>query len=81
MGLEPELRRVGVVRGSIAGDHRDSLARRGADELVPDDVAGVVRILVLRRDGRGLLDDPDPNLRDIGFRLAGGRVFVREVRR
>lgn len=80
-GLEAELRRVGVVRGSIPRDRSGSLAARSPDVELPDDVTGVVRILVLRRDGRGLLGDPDPNLRDIGFRLAGGRAFVREVRR
>jgi hypothetical protein len=79
--LEPELRRCGVVRGSVAGDPLPAAGPLAAGAAVPDYVPGVVRALVLRRDGTVFFGEADPHLQEIGLRLAGGRELVREVRR
>ena len=68
-GLVPELLQNGVVRGQPAGDAAGLPA------------VGVLGTLHLRRDGMGLLPgEVDPRLGGIGMRLAGGAVFVRQVR-
>ena len=78
--LQAELSRRGVVRGGFV-PLPSAMEQRAADDRLPSSVPGVVRILVLRRDGMGLLSEVDPHLDRVGFRLAGGKVFVQEVRR
>lgn len=83
---------VGVLRGQAIGDPdglADMLGGRATPvaeveegDVLAAGVPGVVRILQLRRDGI----DPwtgtrEPELQQVGFRLAGGEPFVSWVRR
>ncbi len=78
----------GVVRGLAVGETRgliDGLRGESVDSsarALPPSVPGVVRTLVLRRDGAGLMAGQlDPQLRMIGFRLAGDTRLIERVRR
>ena len=86
--LEGHLATFGVVRGLalgepdllVDGEHGGDLRELRVGPL-PSSLPGVVRVLQLRRDGRDLLEDRvDPRLTLVGLRLAGGEVFVGEVR-
>lgn len=81
--LQVELSRRGVVRGGFVEDPLSGAAwgDAAADDPLPESAPGVVRLLVLSRDGIGLLNEIDPHLVRVGFRLAGGQVFVAEVRK
>ena len=75
--LQVELSIRGVVRGGFVAQ----AAPGSPEDPLPASFPGVVRILVLRRDGMGLLSEVDPHLARVGLRLAGGRAFVAEVRK
>lgn len=78
-GLATELLRTGSVRGTALGESELQSAVQG--ERVGPTYPGVVRVLQLRRDGRGVLvGEADPHLPFIGFRLCGGRRFLEQVR-
>jgi hypothetical protein len=91
-GVPEPLRAVstvnGVVRGLASGEIRGlvdglrgALVDRSA-QTVPASVPGVVRTLVLRRDGNSVMADQlDPHLSYTGMRLAGDRVLIERVRR
>jgi hypothetical protein len=72
----------GTVRGVAFGD--DDVLRGRPDALserLGPEFPAVVRSLHVRRNGEGPLPgSADPHLAVIGFRLAGGDAFVREVR-
>ncbi|MEM7203696.1 MAG: serine/threonine-protein kinase [Planctomycetota bacterium] len=70
----------GVVRGATALDVGRWLGPAKSAGPLPTSVPGVVRSLVLLRTGNGL-DAVDWRLPHVGFRLAGGARFIREVRR
>lgn len=86
--LLSNLARYGVVRGAAIGDESalldtnqgELLDRELQQRHVPSSVPGVTRMLILQRDGLGLLDQEDPHLQEIGFRLVGGEAFVRRAR-
>jgi serine/threonine protein kinase len=86
--LAPLLAQRGVVRGLASGELRGLIdARDGrlvdpqAGSPLPATVPGVVRTLIVRRDGAGPMGEPDPHLESLGLRLAGGEKFVAEARR
>lgn len=81
-----ELRRNGVVRGAALGDELalvDNGKRVSRSEPesspLPPAVPGVVRVLILPREGK-TLDQPSEYLKEIGFRLVGAERFVRRMR-
>jgi hypothetical protein len=86
--LAPLLAQRGVARGLAAGEERGLIdASDGSPvdlaslQVLPRTVPGVVRTLILRRDGAGPIGAPDPHLALLGFRLAGGDKLVGEARR
>ena len=85
--LLARLRGYGVVRGLGAGERHGLIDRDGqpvdvqASATLPPETPGVVRVELLRRDGRDLMPDRlDPRLSHTGFRLVGDAAFVRWVR-
>ncbi len=85
--LLARLRGYGVVRGIGAGERHGLIDRDGqpvdveASATLPPETPGVVRVELLRRDGRDLMPDRlDPRLSHTGFRLVGDTAFVRWVR-
>ncbi len=78
-GMATELVRTGSARGIALGEAE--LAGAAAGEHFGPEAPGVVRVLQLRRDGRGVLPgELDPHLPFIGFRLCGGPRFLDLVR-
>ncbi|MCA8957487.1 MAG: serine/threonine protein kinase [Planctomycetes bacterium] len=79
------LRTVGVVRGGDLTDAQRLVDLETGRPARPDaplgrGVPGVTRVLCIDRDGSGIGGKTHRLLREVGMRLAGGRVFLEKVR-